>query len=110
MPKIKRPDWGDEEGDWYIPAPHEMPSSSDEAAVPPGLADAMNLLAKKPNIPHGSAYSPSRNRWRLPNGKEVDAGVFRPLPNDPNTIDSQNFMMERGYLGSRRKRTIMEGA
>ena len=85
----------DDEDDWYFPKQQESPESEDIAAVPPGLAGAMNLLAPRPELPLGTAYSPRRNKYRLPNGQEIDAGDFRPLARDRNTFGPSDIMRRR---------------
>lgn len=82
--------------DWYLPQPRAYPQTSDVPAVPPGFA-----VPQPPPIPPGSAYSPSRNAWRTPDGMIIGAGNFRPLPPDANTIDSNALMGDALYPQTR---------
>lgn len=75
--------------DWYFPDPRHYPQSSDEAAIPPSHE---RMMMPWPQIPPGSAYSPRRNMWLTPDGRLLDAGQFRPMPPDANTLDPSDHI------------------
>lgn len=79
---------GQSQDDWYKPRDEAYPFTTDPRADP------------MPDF-RGSEYSPRRNMWRSPNGETVEAGAFRPLPPDVNTVDPQ-YLFDQYFRGPSR--------
>ena len=61
------------------PAATTAPSAAPPAAAPVPTAGRGGSAPPRPaNVPAGSAYSPSRNQWKLPDGTVVDS-AGRPI-------------------------------
>lgn len=75
--------------DWYVPQGSAYPRTDNS----PAMSQEHLRQEPLPDIPPGSAFSPSRKKWRTPQGIEFDAGDYAPLPPDVNTF-SPNELME----------------
>lgn len=85
MPIVATPGLGNISGDWYAPHPSQYPNWYDEKQN--------KYVAAGPAVPLNSFYSPSRNQWFTPDGKLIDAGDYRPLPPDSNTVPAINHQI-----------------